>query len=124
PFRPGRRPCPLSPVLVRRRPFDGLIAWAGTEQGGSMPRKHVVSLTDEQRRELQALVNSGRSPARKITRARVLLKSEAGLTDEEIVDALDVGLATVERVRRRFGERGLAAALDASPPPPRPHRRG
>jgi len=88
-----------------------------------MPRKHVVSLTDEQRRELQALVNSGRSPARKITRARVLLKSEAGLTDEEIVDALDVGLATVERVRRRFGERGLSAALDASPQPPRPHRR-
>jgi transposase len=58
-----------------------------------------------------------------VTRARVLLKSEAGLTDEEVVEALDVGLATVERVRKRFAERGLAAALDASPQPPRPRRR-
>ena len=88
-----------------------------------MPRKHVVSLTDEQRRQLVSLVSRGRCSARKITRARVLLKSEAGLTDEEIVEALDVGLATVERVRKRFAERGLSAALDASPPPARPRRR-
>ena len=88
-----------------------------------MPHKHVVSFTEEQRQQVLAVINSGRAPARKITRARVLLKSEAGLTDEEIVEALDVGLATVERVRKRFAERGLSAALDAAPQPPRPQRR-
>ena len=90
-----------------------------------MPQKHVVTFTDEQRQEVLAVVHSGRASARKITRARVLLKSEAGLTDEEIVEALDVGLATVERVRKRFAQRGLSAALDAAPQPQpqRPQRR-
>lgn len=88
-----------------------------------MGRKHVVALTDGQRRELQALVNSGRESARKITRARVLLKSEEGLSDEEIVEALDVGRATVERVRKRFAEEGLAAAVERLPQPSRPLKR-
>ena len=72
-----------------------------------MPKKHVVALTDEQRLVLDRLANSGRESARKIARARVLLRADAGgTTDEEAADAVGVSVGTVERagaqaVRRR-----------------------
>jgi transposase len=88
-----------------------------------MPMKHVVGLTVEQRESLERLVNSGRESARKITRARVLLKADDGEADEAIADALDVGRATVERVRRRFATAGLHAAVDRRPQPARPDKR-
>jgi putative transposase len=88
-----------------------------------MRRKHVVALTDEQRESLARLVNSGRESARKITRARVLLKAADGEADEAIAGALGVGRATVERARRRFATAGLAAAVDRRPQPARPGRR-
>jgi transposase len=83
----------------------------------------LVELTDEQRQELGRVVNTGRESARKITRARVLLKAGDGETDEAIAAALGVGLATVERVRRRFAGGGLSAAVDRKPQPPRPAKR-
>jgi transposase len=88
-----------------------------------MRKRHAVELTGEQRQSLERLVNSGRESARKITRARVLLKADAGEADEEIVEALGVGLATVGRVRRRFAEGGLDAAVERRPQPPRPDKR-
>ena len=88
-----------------------------------MPRKHVVALTDEQRLALDRLVNRGRESARKITRARVLLKADEGEADEEIAAALDVSVATVERVRKRFASAGLDAAVERRPQPARPAKR-
>jgi transposase len=88
-----------------------------------MPRKHVVALSDEQRRELERVVNSGRASARKITRARVLLKADDGESDGAIVAALGVGRATVERVRKRFAAGGVDAAVERRPQPARPAKR-
>src|SRR5436309_9961373 len=91
-----------------------------------MAKKNLVALTDEQKRELDRLVNTGRESARKITRARILLKADAGETDEAIAAALGVGVRTAERVRRRFAAGGpdpVAAAVDRRPQPPRPARR-
>ena len=88
-----------------------------------MVKKHVVELTDEQRQVLGRLVSSGRESARKITRARVLLKADEGETDEEIAAALGVSVGTAERVRKRFATAGLAAAVDRRPQPPRPDKR-
>jgi transposase len=88
-----------------------------------MPKKHVVALTVEQRESLAGLVNSGRESARKITRARVLLRADDGEADEEIAEALGVGRATVERVRRRFATAGLDAAVERRPQPARPDKR-
>ena len=88
-----------------------------------MRKKHVVTLTDEQRQELDRLVNTGRESARKITRARVLLKAADGQADDAIAAALDVAVATVERVRRRFAGGGLDAAVERRPQPPRPDKR-
>ena len=81
-----------------------------------MKKRYVVTLTDEERRSLRALVSSGKGAARKLTHARILLKSDAGpggqgWTDAAISEGVDVGRATVERVRKRFVEEGLDAAL-------------
>lgn len=77
-----------------------------------MPRKkYIVDLTDEEREELETLISSGVAPARKLTRARILLKADEGWTDKAISEALDVGTATVERVRKRFVEWGGISAI-------------
>ena len=81
-----------------------------------MEKRYMVALTDEERRSLRALVSSGKGAARKLTHARILLKADArrggpGWTDLAISEGVDVGTATVERVRKRFVEEGLEAAL-------------
>ena len=81
-----------------------------------MKKSYVVTLTDEERRSLRALVSSGKGAARKLTHARILLKADASpggpnWTDAAISEGVDVGTATVERVRQRFVEEGLDAAL-------------
>lgn len=77
--------------------------------------KYTVNLTDAERAELQQLVRSGRTPARRLARARVLLKADAGLADIEVAEHVGVGVATVHRVRQRCVEEGLEAALGERP---------
>jgi transposase len=79
-------------------------------------KKYLVDLSDAEQEELQELIRRGKHSSRRVTRARMLLKAAAGCTDEEIVAALGVGLATVERTRKRFVERSLGA-LDEKPRP-------
>jgi transposase len=88
-----------------------------------MGKKYIVTLTGEERAQLQKLVSVGKSAARRLKHARILLLADGspqGLkrSDEEIVEALQGGIRTVERVRQRFVEEGFDAALD---PKPRPH---
>jgi hypothetical protein len=57
---------------------------------------------------------------RRLNHARILLKADEGsggpaLTDEEVADAVETGLATVARVRQRFVERGIESALAPKP---------
>jgi transposase len=81
-----------------------------------MPKKkYIVKLTSEERDELEQMLSSGTERVRKLTRARVLLKADRDWTDAAISQALDVGTATVERIRRRFVEEGLEAALNRRP---------
>ena len=87
------------------------------------PRKHEVVLTEEQRQQLERLINTGRESARKITRARVLLMAADGHRDRAIVVALGVGRATVDRLRARFARHGLAAAVERKVQPARPQKR-
>jgi transposase len=82
-----------------------------------MPKKkYVVDLSAEERATLEQLLQRGKSDARKLTRARILLQADEGLTDEEIAMALEVGMATVERTRQRFVEANLEA-LNERPRP-------
>jgi transposase len=81
-----------------------------------MPRKkHIVKLAPEERQELKQLISSGQARARTLSRARILLKADERWSDEAISEALDVGVATVERVRKRFVEGGLQALHNRKP---------
>ena len=93
-----------------------------------MPKKYHVTLTPEERIELDAMTRRGRAAARRLTHARILLECDEAAggpaqRDEDVADALEVGHATVARVRQRFVEHGLEAALEPRPQPPRVHAR-
>ena len=86
-----------------------------------MQKKYIVTLTDEERQMLQAMLSRGEAAARKLAHARILLKADTGpdgpdWRDEAIAEGLEVGRATVERVRRQFVEEGLEAALERRKP--------
>lgn len=81
-----------------------------------MAKKYMVTLTDEEREFLRKITSSGRSAVRKQLHARILLKADVspggpGCLDSVIAAGLDIGVRTVERVRERFVEEGLEAAL-------------
>ena len=73
--------------------------------------KYIVELTANEREQLVAIVRRGKTLARRMTRARILLKADQRLTDEQIASVLGIGSATVGRVRQRFVEEGLENAL-------------
>lgn len=82
--------------------------------------KYVVTLTAEERADLTKFVTTGRRAARTICHAQVLLKADAApggprWTDEEIRTAFGIGPTAIARLRRRFVEEGLAAALHRRP---------
>ena len=86
-----------------------------------MRKTYIVTLTSEERATLRELISSGKATARKISHARILLKADSNeggpaWNDAAISQALDVGTATVERVRKRFVEDGLDAALGRRKP--------
>jgi transposase len=85
-----------------------------------MVKKYIVDLTPEERAYLIQFTTTGRHAADQLTRARILLKADCNQpggswVDEEIAAAPDVGVTTVERVRRRFVELDLDSALKRQP---------
>jgi len=81
-----------------------------------MGKKYIVELTKAECKTLRELISSGKAAARKLVRARILLEADSSAgapnwSDVKIIEALDVGRATVERLRRRFVEEGFDAAL-------------
>ena len=60
-----------------------------------MFKKYVVTLREDEREQLRALVSGGKSAARKLNHARILLLTDASQgparTDQEIVEALGLG---------------------------------
>jgi transposase len=80
-------------------------------------KKYKVTLTAEERNSLQDLIAAGKASAQKLAHARILLKADAApdgpaWPDARIAEAVEVNVTTVERVRERFVEHGLDAALD------------
>ena len=84
-------------------------------------KMYKVTLTDEERTQLRQMISAGKAAARKLMHARILLKADASpggpdWKDEQISQSLEVGTATVERVRKQFVEDGLEAALERRKP--------
>jgi transposase len=86
-----------------------------------MKKKYPVILTEAQQEHLKSLIAAGTAPARKLTHARILLKTDQspqgpGWVDEQVADAVETSQPTVARVRKRYFEEGLEAALNRRPP--------
>jgi len=85
-----------------------------------MVKKHIVTLSEEERQSLEQFTTTGKHAAYQINHARILLKADRNQSggswcDVEIKAALDVSLRTIERVRQRFVEEGIECALKQRP---------
>jgi len=81
-----------------------------------MAKRYRVTLTQQERGELEQMIRRGKSGAQKLAHARVLLLADesdkaAARTDQQVSQALNLSTRTIERVRERFVEQGLEAAL-------------
>jgi hypothetical protein len=79
-------------------------------------KRYVVKLSEAERIQLQALINKGKSPAKRLLKARILLKADASesgeaWSDGRIIEALDTNASMVSRVRQQLVEEGLEAVL-------------
>ena len=79
-------------------------------------KKYVVRLSAEERAHLNDLIHKGKRSAQLLTKARILLKADVseageGWSDSRIAEALDVGIATVQRTRRQLVEEGFESVL-------------
>jgi DNA-binding transcriptional LysR family regulator len=88
--------------------------------------KYRVTLTAEERADLEQLVSSGKAAARKLTHARILLLADDSLgeerPDEQVVAALGTSLRTVSRVRQQLVTEGVDVAILRRRQPPRPDK--
>jgi hypothetical protein len=78
-------------------------------------KTYKVKLSQKERDHLENIISAGEEKARKITRARILLKADADWTDKQIQVALDVSLPTIGRTRKRYVEEELSSALNRKP---------
>jgi transposase len=83
-------------------------------------KQYHVHLTAEERHGLEQMFRRGTHPVRKLSRARILLKADEGLRDEEIAAAVETSVATSERTRRRFVEVRVAALTERPRPGKKP----
>ncbi|MEM7033803.1 MAG: IS630 family transposase [Chloroflexota bacterium] len=79
-------------------------------------KKYKVKLTTEERDHLRNLVSTGSEKARKLTRARILLKADEDWQDKDIAEALDVSYTPILQTRKRYVEEGLDLALNGYKP--------
>lgn len=86
-----------------------------------MRQTYIIQLTPAEREQLQGLIAAGTAPARKLTHARILLKSDQGpagpgWVDRRVAEAVETSQPTVARVRKQYVEEGLEAALTRRAP--------
>lgn len=81
------------------------------------PKQFEVVLTDDERARLEAFTTKGIAAARELRRARILLLTAEGRPDAVVADAAGCCVGTVARVRRRWAEAGVEAALGDRPRP-------
>jgi transposase len=82
-----------------------------------MAKRYRVTLSADERERLERLSRQRTASVRMVRRAQALLLAAEGKTDEVIAARLQMGVATLERLRRRFVEEGLEASLRERPRP-------
>lgn len=70
----------------------------------NMGKHQQIALDKDERSELEVLIHSGNAPARKQTRARILLLTDRSegrkRTDQEVAEAAMCSVSTVRSIRR------------------------
>ena len=91
-----------------------------------MPPRYRIILTEQERKDLEALTRCGKTGAKRFIHARALLLSDTGREGlawavVDVAAALGVTSRTIEHLKKRFVEEGLEAALVRKPreKPPR-----
>lgn len=91
-----------------------------------MAPRYRVTLTEQERKDLEALTRNGKTGAKKFIHARALLLCDAGSDGPawavaDVAEALGVTSRTIEHLKQRFVEEGIEAALERKPreKPPR-----
>src|SRR5260221_7596103 len=84
-------------------------------EGTSMNVRYIVALEIVERQQLEALAAGGICAVRRVKRAQILLAADAGRTDEQIANTVQVSTTTVYRTKRRFVEDGMEHALSEDP---------
>jgi transposase len=79
----------------------------------------ALHVDDNQRKRLQHLAESGKTPQKLALRARIVLEAGAGRPNHAIAQALGISRPTVLLWRQRFAERGVAGILKDAPRPGR-----
>ena len=82
-----------------------------------MAKRYRVTLSGDERERLERLSRQRTASVRMVRRAQALLLAAEDNTDEVIAERLRMGVATLERLRRRFVEAGLEASLRERPRP-------
>ncbi|MGB8628977.1 MAG: IS630 family transposase [Xanthobacteraceae bacterium] len=83
-------------------------------------KKYVVRLSGEERERLETLIRKGKSPARRVLKARILLKADVsdagkGWSDNRIIEALETSPSMIYRARKQLVEEGFEAVLSRKP---------
>ncbi len=91
-------------------------------------KKYVVKPGAAERECLEMMISGGKHPAQKLTKARILLKADAGeggegWSDSKIAEALDTSLPTIARTRQQLVEEGFDAVLSRKHSPASARRR-
>jgi transposase len=84
-------------------------------------KRYKVTLTQEERQDLEAISSKGKHAAQTVLNALILLACDEGKhqkqrsINETIAQVLNVSMKTIDRVKKRFVEEGLDAVLTRKP---------
>lgn len=119
-------PFSYSPASTNLKGFSDSLSSQTTGEEAIMAakeisvKKYVVRLSGEERERLETLIRKGKSPARRVLKARILLKADVseagkGWSDNRIIEALETSPSMVYRVRKQLVEEGFEAVLSRKP---------
>ena len=83
--------------------------------------KYRVTLTEEERKELESIVSKGSHKSQKVLNSLILLNVDenlpkgSGSTNEAVSKVLQISMKKIDRVKKRFVEEGLEVALSGHP---------
>lgn len=84
--------------------------------------RYKVTLSEDERRLLEEITTRGKHSSQKMLNALILLGCDEGpfqeqkQTGQQLADVLPVSLRKIDRIKRRFVEEGLEAALEKRKP--------